>query len=77
MLARARETSLSTELHSLRDSHERIEGDLNIARAAQKAAEKIAEQAQKGEAVGQLLAGVVHDLNNVLQAATSAINLVV
>ncbi|ARV22137.1 histidine kinase [Xanthomonas citri pv. glycines] len=77
MLARARETSLSTELHSLRDSHERIEGDLDIARAAQKAAEKIAEQAQKGEAVGQLLAGVAHDLNNVLQAATSAINLVV
>ncbi|MBV6804675.1 PAS domain-containing sensor histidine kinase [Xanthomonas euvesicatoria] len=77
VLARARETSLSTELHSLRDLHERIEGDLDIARAAQNAAEKISEQAQKGEAVGQLLAGVVHDLNNVLQAATSAIDLVV
>ncbi|UNE62078.1 PAS domain-containing sensor histidine kinase [Xanthomonas oryzae] len=77
MLARARETSLATELHSLRDLHERIEGDLDIARAAQNAAEKISEQAQKGEAVGQLLAGVVHDLNNVLQAATSAIDLVV
>lgn len=64
--AGARETSLSTELHSLRDLHERIEGDLDIARAAQNAAEKISEQAQKGEAVGQLLAGVVHDLNNVL-----------
>ncbi len=64
-------------MHSLRDLHERIEGDLDIARAAQNAAEKISEQAQKGEAVGQLLAGVVHDLNNVLQAATSAINLVV
>ncbi|OAX86581.1 PAS domain-containing sensor histidine kinase [Xanthomonas nasturtii] len=77
MLARARENSLSTELHSLRDLRERIEGDLDIARAAQNAAEKISEQAQKGEAVGQLLAGVVHDLNNVLQAATSAIDLVV
>ncbi|PPV07798.1 sensor histidine kinase [Xanthomonas bromi] len=77
MLARAREHSLSTELHSLRDLRERIEGDLDIARAAQDAAEKISEQAQKGEAVGQLLAGVVHDLNNVLQAATSAIDLVV
>ncbi|KFA30129.1 PAS domain S-box protein [Xanthomonas vasicola] len=76
MLARARETSLSTELHSLRDLRERIEDDLDIARAAQNAAEKISEQAQKGEAVGQLLAGVVHDLNNVLQAATSAMNLV-
>ncbi|CAD7721779.1 Adaptive-response sensory-kinase SasA [Xanthomonas hydrangeae] len=77
MLARARENSLSTELHTLRDRQERIEGDLDIARAAQGAAEKISEQAQKGEAVGQLLAGVVHDLNNVLQAATSAIDLVV
>ncbi|MGV7196918.1 two-component system sensor histidine kinase NtrB [Xanthomonas axonopodis] len=77
MLARTREHSLSTELHTLRDLHERTEGDLDIARAAQGAAEKISEQAQKGEAVGQLLAGVVHDLNNVLQAATSAIDLVV
>ncbi|MFC0155324.1 nitrogen regulation protein NR(II) [Xanthomonas dyei] len=77
MLARTRADSLSTELHSLRDLRERIEDDLDIARAAQGAAEKISEQAQKGEAVGQLLAGVVHDLNNVLQAATSAIDLVV
>ncbi|ALS95674.1 hypothetical protein ADT26_15825 [Xanthomonas oryzae] len=59
----------------MRDLRERIEGDLDIARAAQNAAEKISEQAQKGEAVGQLLAGVGHDLNNVLQAATSAIDL--
>ncbi|SMQ94422.1 two-component system sensor histidine kinase NtrB [Xanthomonas fragariae] len=77
MLARARENSLSTQLHSLRDLQESFEGDLDIARDAKGAAEKISEQAQKGEAVGQLLAGVVHDLNNVLQAATSAINLVV
>ncbi|WP_259153950.1 ATP-binding protein [Xanthomonas sp. 3793] len=77
MLARTRADTLSTELHNLRDLRERIEDDLDIARAAQGAAEKISEQAQKGEAVGQLLAGVVHDLNNVLQAATSAIDLVV
>lgn len=47
-----------------------------FALAAQQAAELIATQAQKGEAVGQLLAGVVHDLNNALQAAVSALDLV-
>lgn len=45
--------------------------------AAQKAAEMIAEQAQKGEAVGQMLAGVVHDLNNFLHSATTAIDLAI
>ncbi|HBS57069.1 MAG TPA: hypothetical protein DEA38_15250, partial [Stenotrophomonas sp.] len=55
--------------------HEASEGR-RFAVAAQKAAEVIADQAQKGEAVGQLLAGVVHDLNNVLQSAVSAVDLV-
>nr|WP_164082637.1 PAS domain-containing sensor histidine kinase [Stenotrophomonas pavanii] len=49
---------------------------LRFAMAAQQAAELLAEQAQKGEAVGQLLAGVVHDLNNILQSAVSAVDLV-
>ncbi|MEA0736427.1 ATP-binding protein [Xanthomonas campestris pv. campestris] len=52
------------------------EEELDIARVAQRMAESSAEQAQKGEAVGQLLAGVVHDLNNVLQAALGAIDVV-
>lgn len=55
--------------------HEATEGR-RFALAAQRAAELIAEQAQKGEAVGQLLAGVVHDLNNFLQSAVSALDLV-
>lgn len=49
----------------------------DLALAAQRATAMIAEQAQKGEAVGQLLAGVVHDLNNFLQSATTAIDVVV
>lgn len=72
----ARETLLTHELHELIDRQVQVESDLDIAQAARRAAETIAEQAQKGEAVGQLLAGVVHDLNNVLQAATSAIDIV-
>lgn len=47
-----------------------------VAHTAQRAAEMISQQAQKGEAIGQLLSGVVHDLNNVLHAATTAIELV-
>lgn len=53
-----------------------MEGELDIARAAQRLAETVAERAQEGEAVGQLLAGVVHDLNNVLQTAGAAIEVV-
>lgn len=57
--------------------HFQVSQGRDFAVAAQRAAELIAEHAQKGEAVGQLLAGVVHDLNNFLQSATSAIDLVV
>ncbi|WP_448121515.1 two-component system sensor histidine kinase NtrB [Xanthomonas arboricola] len=53
-----------------------IEVELDIARAAQRLAERVAERAQEGDAVGQLLAGVVHDLNNVLQTAGAAIDVV-
>lgn len=56
--------------------HEEAAVGHRFALAAQQAAELIATQAQKGEAVGQLLAGVVHDLNNSLQAAVSALDLV-
>ncbi len=57
--------------------HFQVAQGRDFALAAQRAAEVIAEHAQKGEAVGQLLAGVVHDLNNFLQSATTAIDLVV
>ncbi|WNH52787.1 PAS domain-containing sensor histidine kinase [Stenotrophomonas oahuensis] len=49
----------------------------DFAVAAQRAAELILLDAQKGEAVGQMLAGVVHDLNNFLHSATTAVDLVV
>ncbi|AGH78775.1 MULTISPECIES: two-component system sensor histidine kinase NtrB [Xanthomonas] len=55
---------------------QQLEGELNIAKAAQRMAEAIAEQAQKGDAIGQLLAGMVHDFNNVLQAASGAVEMV-
>ncbi|MGN5606858.1 ATP-binding protein [Xanthomonas citri pv. mangiferaeindicae] len=55
---------------------QQLEGELNIARAAQRMAEAVAEQAQKGDAIGQLLAGMVHDFNNVLQAASGAVEMV-
>jgi PAS domain S-box-containing protein len=56
--------------------HFQVSQGRDFAVAAQRAAELIAEHAQKGEAVGQLLAGVVHDLNNFLHSATTAIDLV-
>ncbi|AGH78757.1 PAS domain-containing protein [Xanthomonas citri pv. citri] len=61
------------------DSHQRardLEGELSIALAAQRMAEAVAQQAQKGDAVGQLLAGMVHDFNNVLQVASGAVEMV-
>lgn len=60
----------------LQAMHEEAAMGHRFALAAQQAAELIATQAQKGEAVGQLLAGVVHDLNNSLQTAVSALDLV-
>lgn len=69
--------AIDQELQSYRNaSAPEIEGELDIARAAQRLAEAVAERAQEGEAVGQLLAGVVHDLNNVLQTAGAAIEMV-
>lgn len=56
--------------------HFQVTEGRNFAIAAQRAAEVLAEQAQKGEAVGQLLAGTVHDLNNLLQSATTGVELV-
>lgn len=56
--------------------HYQVTEGRNFAIAAQRAAEALAEQAQKGEAVGQLLAGTVHDLNNLLQSATTGVELV-
>lgn len=48
----------------------------DIAQAARAMAEHTAMQAQKGEAVGQLVAGIAHDFNNMLQTAVAAISVV-
>lgn len=48
----------------------------DIAEAARAMAEHTAMQAQKGEAVGQLVAGIAHDFNNMLQTAVAAISMV-
>lgn len=66
----------NTAYQELEVEHFKATQGLDFAIAAQRAAQVIADQVQKGETVGQLLAGVVHDLNNFLQSATSAIDVV-
>ncbi|KAB7781490.1 MULTISPECIES: ATP-binding protein [Xanthomonas] len=53
-----------------------LRGQLDIALAAQRVAERAMTQAQKGEAVGQMLAGVVHDFNNMLHTAITSVSMV-
>ncbi len=53
-----------------------LRGQLDIALAAQRVAERAMTQAQKGEAVGQMLAGVVHDFNNMLHTAMTSVSMV-
>ena len=72
--SRLQATRLAYQQLELR--HHEAEEGRRLAMAAQQAAELIAAQAQKGQAVGQLLAGVVHDLNNFLQSAGAALELV-
>ncbi|MCF7751694.1 PAS domain-containing protein [Bacillus subtilis subsp. subtilis] len=67
---------LNEQLASAQQRSSDLQGELDIARVAQRVAETVAAQAQKGDAVGQLLAGTVHDLNNVLHVAGTAIEMV-
>jgi len=60
----------------LQAEHTQLRGQLDIALAAQRVAERAMTQAQKGEAVGQMLAGVVHDFNNMLQTAMTSVSMV-
>ncbi|MDR6672298.1 ATP-binding protein [Xanthomonas sp. 1678] len=53
-----------------------LRGQLDIALAAQRVAERAMTQAQKGEAIGQMLAGIVHDFNNMLQTAMTSVSMV-
>ncbi|PPT88391.1 two-component system sensor histidine kinase NtrB [Xanthomonas theicola] len=59
-----------------RAQHLQLRGQLDIALAAQRVAERAMTQAQKGEAIGQMLAGVVHDFNNMLQTAMTSVSMV-
>ncbi|MCI2245160.1 ATP-binding protein [Xanthomonas sp. PPL568] len=56
--------------------HSQLRGQLDIALAAQRVAERAMTQAQKGEAIGQMLAGVVHDFNNMLHTAMTSVSMV-
>lgn len=67
---------LNEQLATAQQRSSELQGELDIARVAQRVAETVAAQAQKGDAVGQLLAGTVHDLNNVLHVAGTAIEMV-
>lgn len=60
----------------LQAEHTQLRGQLDIALAAQRVAERAMSQAQKGEAIGQMLAGIVHDFNNMLQTAMTSVSMV-
>jgi len=70
-LTRAQAISEQRRHHELQALEQR-----DIAEAARALAEHAAMQAQKGEAVGQLVAGIAHDFNNMLQTAVAAISMV-
>ena len=77
----ARSESLDRQLARARVSHQRGAGreqslklQLGLASAAQAVAEHAAQQAQKNEAIGQLVAGLSHDFANMLQIAIVALS---
>lgn len=72
----ARNDTLARQLASARISQQQmvshelsLKARLGLASAAQAVAEHTARQAQKSEAIGQLVAGISHDFNNMLQIA--------
>jgi PAS domain S-box-containing protein len=77
----ARNHKLARQLASARLSQQEVinrelslKVRLGIASAAQAVAEHAAQQAQKNEAIGQLVAGISHDFNNMLQIAIVALS---
>ncbi len=77
----ARNESLDRQLARARVSHQRgasreqsLKLQLGLASAAQVVAEQAAQQAQKNEAIGQLVAGLSHDFGNMLQIAVVALS---
>ena len=49
---------------------------LELATRAQELAERVARQAQKAEAIGQVVAGIAHDFNNMLQTTIAGLSAV-
>lgn len=79
--AKSRSNALHAQLQQSRADANRsaqraaeLQGQLNAANAARQAAERIGEQAQKNQAIGQLVLGVTHDFNNMLQITINALN---
>jgi PAS domain S-box-containing protein len=77
----ARNELLDRQLALARISHrqgagreESLKLQLGLASAAQAVAEHAAQQAQKNEAIGQLVAGLSHDFANMLQIAVVALS---
>ncbi len=77
----ARNEALDRQLARARISHQQVAGreqslklQLGLASAAQAVAEHAAQQAQKNEAIGQLVAGLSHDFANMLQIAIVALS---
>jgi PAS domain S-box-containing protein len=77
----ARNEVLDRQLARARISHQQGAGreqslklQLGLASAAQAVAENAAQQAQKNEAIGQLVAGLSHDFANMLQIAIVALS---
>ena len=77
----ARNESLDRQLARSRISRQRgasreqsLKLQLGLAGAAQVVAEQAAQQAQKNEAIGQLVAGLSHDFGNMLQIAVVALS---